>query len=289
MRNKKIFELGSLILVLFIIPFISANECPVGYICGGSSIEVSLAEGYFCPDPYTDWIDTSASPFGYFPTIGSGQLFDCRDPYTGPSCCPVYSTCQDIGVDTDSLPDYAGIEGYTCLASTKIHCSQFDESECEAESTISIAKQSIELNPDYGKGYCNKVINVWEPDSMICWNQTACQCIWNGTSCLAEARIETECDDEAGPTTLESCDYEIIYDDSLCNLPGGQINATWKLVAGDPLVECDEAGSFWIPCTEIMRLGFFTWINIIAVVVILIAIYYLYFLKKGKRKLLKKK
>jgi len=167
-----------------------------------------------------------------------------------------------------------------------VHCSEFTEiNDCE-NSSIGIAIASIETNPDYGVNYCFNVLQdeTWRDGSLFCWNQTACECAWNGTACLGEARIEKECNDTS-KETFKSCDYQITYDDSACET-GGQINATWTLIAGP--ADCTE-GSYWIPCTDIMRLFFFTIINVIVVIVILVVIYYIYIKRKKSKKVFKKK
>ena len=278
MKIKQIIMLG--LVISLIIPIINAET-----IWGEGSARVDLAEGYFCPEPWTDWIDTSKDPFEYFST--APPIFDCRDPYEGQSCCPIYSKCQAIdNVPTDPLPISPGILGYSCFASPELHCSQFKtQSECEDETTIPLAIASIENNPLYGKNYCGNITGRWKVPGGICWNETSCECIWNSTinNCTAEQRNEQNCTiNPPGPQINQKCDYLISYDDSLCNEPGGYILATANLIAGP--ANCKPTNTYQMPCTEIMRLAFFSWINVIAVIVILIIIYYLYANSKKKKK-----
>ncbi len=277
MMIKKIILLG--LVCLLIVPIINAE-----IIWGETNSRINLNQGYFCPSPYTNWINTNDDSFKSFSTVP--PVYDCRDPISGPSCCPVYSICQKTNnVNTLPLDGYSAF-GYSCFVSRKLHCSQFtDKSSCEDESTISLAKESIENNPDYGKGYCDSISNVLDDGTNICWDETFCECVWNeDKGCLAEARTEKDCDNTNPPVLEKTCDYKINYDDSLCDEPEGTISATWELVVDSSDRTCIPGNSYEIPCADLMKLGFFTWINAIIVIVILVVIYYLLISKKKKKK-----
>jgi len=296
MKNKKILIIS--ILILFVIPFINAADCEPGWICDGAGIEVYLSEGLFCPSPYIGWEDTSLVKF--YPTTSREEtdfeIYDCRDPEGGGSCCP--GDCLSvIGTELEDmvnpLPNFPeNVDSYACQATTKSHCSQYeDETSCEDESTIGKAKDSIENDPNYGVGWCSQTREFSKDSGEWCWEQHSCECMWNSDidgatgaaiGCVAEASTFDECESGIVEPLTEECEYVINYDESLCDEPGGHIIATSTLVAGP--IDCEPTNTYNLSCENITRLGFFTWINAIVVVIILVVIYYLLILKKKKRK-----
>ena len=295
MQAKKTILLG--MLVLMIIPIISANpgiedDCP-GCIIGETGATIELGEGLFCPRAYnyTKWIDSSQDPFVFYPTVDADPRYDCRDfleTDENMSCCPRYSECREISSPDITILPVPGTSQtgnpFTCVVSTKIHCSQFETQDECVEASKPIAIEAIESSPDYETGWCFHVLgDSWPDGDEVCWNQTSCECVWDDTEgCLANAEISTECDGIAIPPILiEDCEYLITDNDDACGEIGGMIIRNWVDIKNLP--ECENASSE-IPCTDVVRLGFFTWINVIVVIVILVVIYYLYNSKKSKKK-----
>jgi len=291
MKKRILIELGfAFTLILFSASFLAAAE-----YWGETGAEVYIEQGIFCPGNHTKWVDTFTG--NSYPTINADPVFDCRDfqeingNFSGEnSCCPMigstFTTCQLVSsseFSVELLPIVTGIDDrYTCLISDIRSCSNYTtESECEDSSTTAIAEYDIESNDIYGAGWCNKPIDTpFKMGTATCSNFTSCGCVWNGTRCLANATKYRECNN-GSRQTYQSCQYSITIDDSQCSEPNGMITKIWDAVSGGPsCVDGSEQGS----CVDITRLGFFTWVNTIAVIVILVAVYCLIARKKRKKK-----
>ncbi len=280
MRYKIIIGL-TIVMVLFIIPFLSA-DCPSGFICGGTEIEVAIREYWI---DYTD-LDNPI-------TSSTLELGACYKPGAMGEefCCPIGSECEPTG---ESGP---GGEIYNCVYTNKDFCWKLKDEESSNEDnekacneyTKWIAINDIESHK--GEGYCGVDDNWWPSGDNICWYETECGCEWDGDNenCVSIDNRITVCNDTFTPSVQGVCTYTMDTWQDNCDVDGF-IYASWTAIGtgnyaegGADENECQNTDIITIPCEKIVKLDFFTWFNIIVVVLILILIYYSYIQVKKKK------
>ena len=283
MDKKSVILLTGLAL-LFVIPLLSA-DCPVGFICGGTDIEVTIISGMFCTVDGENWIDYSISPAQTNPTIGLGNCYE-PNAVGDKFCCPAGSECVPTG--------QMGPEGeyYNCVYTDKNFCWKLDtEADCN-NYTKWVAVNSIEsINRE---GYCGVDDTTVElVGGEYCWNEISCNCKWNSINqeCEALDNSTAQCSNTKTQLTgWGECTYTMETWQDNCDLDGF-IYASWSAegtgdyaIGGSKESECQDTEVTTIPCEKIVKLDFFTWLNIIVVVLILILIYYSYIKIKKKKK-----
>ncbi|MFH1358593.1 MAG: hypothetical protein ABIH37_01765 [archaeon] len=220
-------------------------------------------------------------------------------------CCPAQYYCD---ADSDS-PTYN-----TCVYDGVYYCGQHpDETACNEENGHPAEAQQ-QLNPTLEAGKkCFDYFDISSNEN--CADYIDCRCYWDvaDEECYADYDIRTEdLEDTTIPirtwsypldTTGQTyCSISSVEDNTgTCQLPmtitgsceDGDtfIRRSWGFVwSGDPSLKplsC-VAGSDTISCENVVRLGFFNYINIILIVLILIAIYFA-IIKKQKKSSKKKK
>lgn len=289
MRTITIFTLA----FVFSLSLISAQ-----IIWDDTTTTVNTLGGNPCGEPHDSW--NIHPPAKYF-TIPKGdeKVFECRSPFSGiDSCCPSGFSCRQVGPSLGilPLPGYAiDANSFTCLVSSEKYCSDFKtKSACENESTVSHAKESIESIPGKSKGFCSSVAGWKNSAGEDCINRTSCSCIWNSanSSCVARHYATQNCSGIAVPIpTPADCSWKIV-DDNGCNLGKEMMHVIWQYVEGDGISNCGEYFEDDISCGAAVKLNFFTLINIIAAILIIGVIYYIYSNRKKKtagKKAVKKK
>jgi len=225
------------------------------------------------------------------------------DGFPGQECCPI--TTPDCKPDNNC---YTGNDS----------CREFSQSECNGN--LNIAKHDLEgiLNEDVH--YCNLPYDIYDT-SPNCYWFLRCECQWDGSVCKAVSEnlvfngsklfYEDELTEAGGGNAvcggLDNKNYgECLFDITTtgdCNQAEGIIRRSWTVDwtgthACTVDVECGlgeiceanicmqedcKPGSDEIRCSNAAKLVFFNWINITAIVIILIIAYYLYS-KRKKRK-----
>ncbi len=278
MKQKIIFGLV-IFTVLFAMPFLSA-DCPIGFVCGGTEIEITIQSGLFCTEDGEEWVDYSVSPPQHNPTIGN-----CYEPDAvgDKFCCPAGSECVPTG-QSGPLGEL-----YNCVYTDKNFCWKLEDEESCNNYTKWVAISSIEVHK--GEGYCGVDDDWWEVVDGICWYETFCGCEWEGVNqnCTAIDNRTIVCNDTFVPVEEGVCTYTMETWQDNCELDGF-IYASWSAIGtgiyetwGARESECQDTEVITIPCEKIVKLDFFTWLNVIVVVLILALIYYSYVkMKKGK-------
>ena len=218
--------------------------------------------------------------------IGTDMIDSTNDCYRvngfpGPECCP---------------------DNYYCGADSICHsvesCKDLPQAECDGN--IGLAAGDLE---GITTETCGEFYDQYDGPSSTCSWYLDCECKWNGTACLAAyknkisngSRLFTESELAAAGGgnlicggTENRVSGECLYDISIsvnCDEPGGEILRSWTVEwTGDLPIpgDCVDYNDV-LECSSIVRISFFTWINIIAVVVILLVIYYLYAISDRKK------
>lgn len=282
-------------LGLFLISLVGVVS---GAIIWGSDGTAVLLKGLGCPNGNA-WVDSETYPPISYSTIGdSGEtLYDCRNPHGGNACCPRVTgvECKDLG-DVSFIDDIPGFDlsgTFSCASSDKIHCGDYDGDEggCEESATIALAEYSVEIQEGKGEGYCSQdpiITNNTLPyptQTDYCDEKINCECFWNDENQTCEGRDYTvkNCSDGTGYEVIPDCRWQIT-DDNGCNEGKEFMTITWtKTGLNSPF--CNEGDKLTqVSCTDVVKLPFFSLLNIITIIVILIIIYYIYNSKKNKTK-----
>jgi len=177
-------------------------------------------------------------------------------------------------------------------------CSEiFDETECNEADPRLTAENDIE--PIIGEGVCNTEGGI-VGNLLVCREYSACYCEWGSDECLSILENQTrnpstgiiynhlsdqsEVDDICGVGIIlnKNCAFSFTVTDNCDTI--GFINRGWTANwtgAPAPAPSYCKLGEDRIPCLDVVRLGFFNWINIIIVILVIVIIYY--FLKKYKK------
>jgi len=225
-----------------------------------------------------------------------------------PKCCPQGYYC-DNSTETLAANDGKGI----CKVNDIQYCREYaDETNCTENSgnqIIASAQLDSLIDAQFPGGCSNyQGQGYWEPYGDKCFEYLNCFCKWNSTggNCYAgtshEAKLmdlpNTVWDLSGGvpPTGMEVCDpgsdpdpvigqcnFEFTYTGD-CSEGYDYIRRSWSASWDPPEAEqmpdyC-KPGSDTISCENVVRLGFFNWVNVVIVVFILIVIYY-YIIRRG--------
>jgi len=275
MIKKGIFFL----FVILLLPLITA-----GTIFDEDLLRIDVKDGTVCSSNGNNWINTDVKPQTLSPT--TGPFGDCLHPTLGASdtCCPTGYICSDPGT---------GIGVCGLVQDDKNRCHELinpsdltDSTECDsAEHWIEIIS-----NEEIPGRYCGEDPSgsYAKAPSDTCQKARDCKCEWDAGSCTT-AYIETEYCFDGGNTGQGTCRYENIdYDESKCDEQGfiyAEWNAFWDDGgSGAPApADCVNTGKRVIPCPQNIRLGFFSFFNVISVVIILIIFYLCFNIRKNKK------
>lgn len=290
---KKIKTIGILgCLLVLTLSFVSA-----AIIWDDDSTSVTLI-GMGCPEPKDGWIDAITDPPIKYNTIAKGEerIYDCREPIGDPllqACCPGTSICKPApsGMIISPIPGYfLDNKNYTCQASSELYCSDFtNEYDCANQSTYAIAERSIENMPGISEGYCGNITGWVNGSGALCSNETLCSCEWDAVTsiCTARQAVLQNC---SGVTKIVSppddCYWDITNDNG-CELGQLFMHVIWTYVDVDGDGSSGACGDSWeadIDCGDVVKLNFFTLINVIAAIAIIGIIYYFYANRNKKKK-----
>jgi hypothetical protein len=302
---KKIIIITTGLIILMNIGFVLGDTCTdifgPGAICDGGTTMVTSG-GIQCSSSGTQWINLSDSSI-----IGIGEsvcYYD--DAVEDKECCPLNSYCNKTG-GTSSTGVFPGGNAYigTCIPILNEGCATFDgdENNCktagnnilkyEVEHTFGLV-EGIASNPGQYSSYDRTIISNLSVSLLGCINYTQWQCSWlSGNRCGIEndRKINGRCPDNA---TVGVCQRYSAYDDQCENLGIIKIGLTVVKRTGEYAIggelenECTAMDTI-IPCEDITRLDFFNWINVTAVIVILVIVYYFYATRKGNERKIKGK
>jgi len=203
-------------------------------------------------------------------------------------------------------PGYACGTDNTCQPTGNMWCSQLSETDCSGHEGEATAELGDIVQ-------CNQIMT---PYLDLCENFSRCFCEWNSTNNVCEAKKEYKIRNKTNInhvlTTIaqadDVCDSDINGDDpdpygalgictpvitysGDCSQGGfngeGYLLRSWNKVwdpegSGSPApLDCVGTGSDRVPCANVLRLNFFSFINVIMVLLGLICIYgYLIFKEK---------
>jgi hypothetical protein len=282
-----------LLILLVIFPLVSAATCPPelgdGWICDDGNTEIYIGNGLSCSyEGYQSVWETFQG--AEYPTFYSGgTVYSCEDPDNfngGIACCGQDAICAEADVTPSLLPPPFGPGTSTkvCVASDAQFCSDLDEDTCESAATSYIVENSIELMPGYDSGYCGRYDILAQSenpvnaeDNATCWEESNCGCNWNSAEgkCTVLVENQTQCTD--GTNTSNSlCELTITEIDN-CDIDGSII-IKWAPVTSENDPNC-VGKEIPIPCSSVMKLGFFTKMNFIVAVLGLLLIYSLIIIK----------
>ena len=271
MDKPLIKKIMLLLIVLAVVPIISAAcppSFPDGAICDESGVQIILQEsGPICSSDGTAWLNWSSGvPEVLYYTIGGfgGSIGDCYNPDASliTNCCPVGSVCSSS----------------VCQDSNIQYCSDYtDKDDCN-NYTGWVGVQSVETL--LGKtDFCGKVIgSSWQQGGETCANITGCGCEWIDGVCDTLAVTQTWCNGTAIPTTNGECIFNIQQIDDNCNTTG-RMKVIWSAdgtldfgVGGILESDCQPRDNTFL-CEDVLKLGFFNWVNLIIAVIIISGIY----------------
>ena len=137
-----------------------------------------------------------------------------------------------------------------------IICSDYaNQTDCGANE-CNVAKYDIEVVREQGVGFCDG-------------NNINCDCEWN---------VGTNVCESVWSSSLGTCKYIQTTDD---NCDDGFLSVSWT---PEVIFEGCEAGSKTIECPAQIALPFFSFYNILAVIIVIAAVYWAIHLMKKKRK-----
>jgi len=188
----------------------------------------------------------------------------CTDPGSEENC----TLFSDIN-DCNNLSEHVSyLCGWECSAET-----------CPPGSSGTGTCHACENIPDTCSGYNNDVTceadpcykKEWDCILLQCDESEAYNCIWDDT------------DDE--------CKFDGTLDGSSCTYSGevlqecGEMDIEHMIMKyiGEPKPECEDKTVNY-PCKDVVKLGFFSVVNVIVVLVVLILVYCLYVNKKKQEK-----
>jgi len=277
MKIKKRMLIFAFIISFFLsLNFIFAIE---------SSTEVQFYNSFDYPYCYTP-----SSVLSYWVYEGDWErsMSDCRrtDGFSTTDCCPIgYSICDENGI---------------CINNNKLHCGDFtDKTSCEDANGHPIIAAN-DLDTDKILKEKGLTCNTWnEIYGDKCYNYIACGCQWNETKgCQAVSEhqiyvpaddsfynassvpinIKNTCNAETSPD-LGQCSFDFNIIDN-CDTIGFLIR-TWTAESQGTTGDYCKDGNDRIPCLDVVKLPFFTLINIIIAVGIIIGVYW-FIIKKKK-------
>ncbi|MBD3252780.1 hypothetical protein GF386_03555 [Candidatus Pacearchaeota archaeon] len=180
------------------------------------------------------------------------------------SCCPsvegVHYTC-DSGM---CIPEIDPVGKYYC------EVFDGDKEGCESEQGDQKAAQYFA-----SKGFNCDPSSAWTKEGCTWWNK--CECKYTVGECEPSKTLKYRCTN-GDEGAFGSCIYNSTFDDSRCEITGFMeetISYGWTGSSDTRPPGCPiEPAKFRRPCADVVRLNFFTWVNFLIAVLIVIAIYY---------------
>jgi len=205
------------------------------------------------------------------------------------SCCPTVPGFTYTCDNESSSPTYGMCSG-ALDPGPGPYCSTYDDDEdlCEDPDNWDKAYEYYESLPAEERIYCNPddPRSSWIEQSSGCTYWYECGCTYVSGECQAFKDLNFDCGTN-GVTTVGSCIYEAIFDDSMCSVTGFMeevINYDWTGNPADRPLGCPVGPSrYKKPCVDVVKLSFFTWINLVIAVLVIITIYYFTTPKKKPR------
>ncbi len=278
---KKIILTG----VVFLFVLISLISVSAEIIWDESEGGFTLIVDYpVCDDSGEFFTDYSQSNNPIFPTIGESAYANCynSDAEEGVMCCPIGTECRITNKKYED-PEGDMITTWNCFATDVNFCWDYkDESDCNND-TAGVRERSVE-----------KLFSIEEGQEIGGWfNESGSPCVdvarnfrceWNETAdtkkCQPRYNNESICKgDEVFHNDPDKCIVENIVVTGNCDTDEVlevSWDAHWEIAGAG---EGCKWGSKSIDCEDITKLSFFTWINLISVIVF-IMIYYFYVSKK---------
>jgi len=302
MRSEKVLVFAGLFLL--ILNLVNAS-CPPEFkdygitLCDGSSSEINLLTiQYWCSNEGV-WLKngnkenpltSSSLPFG--------EGISCYQSDTAPGsssdCCPEGMTCSGYTLNGEE-PTYYCLEpahdDYVNKCEDITEGKFGDEAEAKCNRGYeTIAEDEIELLHNDDR-YCNEPIYSLK-DGLPCYTARTCKCAWSESKnkCGTYVKQYGTCEDNP-----DGC-IEIVesVDESGCEQPNGfakyTITRTPFLsseISQDCNVNNDASGCICpdevieVSCSKLTRLSFFSWFNLISVMIIL-GVFYLIKIKHEK-------
>ncbi|MBR9706271.1 hypothetical protein GOV14_04500 [Candidatus Pacearchaeota archaeon] len=309
--NIKISLISTVLVLLVGIGLISAADCsvtlpPGNWICDEGSVDVNIEGGFYCQEDEHYgflWVDTDNGDKEYPTKLVNGKIaYTCLDPQGNDnSCCPEDTDCRKVSPGSTGFENIFPIPGginekWTCRATSASFCSDFiTKNECVNSSTKFIAKNSIESASEIEDGYCSRpptevTVTNNAGASVVCWNQTSCECTWNATAsngqggkglCTAKDTYSLNCTN-GDSEIIDQCEFDLITQET-CDVDES-IHLKWKIVSGNE-VKCKRADTI-IPCTNLMKLPFFGFTQFMLAILSIMGFYILYYKKKSYRQYL---
>jgi hypothetical protein len=279
-----------LVFVLGMIQIVSA-VCPAGWpedaVCGSIGGTINYApNGWLCSDDRTELQNWSSGVLGS--TINTAILGDTTmtcyapDDPTTKYCCPDGSSCDP---HSDIQHEKTGSLWRVCQATTVNYCGNYSK-EYDCNNDIAgVAEKTIEIFKNKGEDYCSNMI---DSDGCVF---VICGCSWEGDATTGFCNSNETLDDR----NCINGDPEGILGTCISKYHGledncetiGRMSIGWTSVGtgeyalgGNFVDECQD-GTRTFPCTDVVKLDFFSLRNIIVAVVLIIIIYII--IKKKKK------
>jgi hypothetical protein len=222
-------------------------------------------------------------------------------------CCPAPNTCDVEDTNSDGIGD-SGSEFCVWTPAALGGCQGFIEADCNGNSIIAgnyldpILEEEGFLDGCYWyniseNGNCKEIIQ--------------CSCSWNASANdgagLCQPRSEHKIQDYTSSTTtriwnMDDIDSDILAFCEIGDITGrceGQMTTFGNCSLGDDNVRLEWAADWTgvvalrptychattqiVSCENVVRLGFFSLLNMVIVVLVLIVVYYFYSKKKVKK------
>jgi len=277
MRSEKIFVFAGLFLL--IVGLVSAGECPSDFkkynptICDGSTSEINIITSQFWCSSEGVWKKEGTVSYPFLTSSLSEGEISCYQNETeiekgsSSDCCPNGMKC---------LGSVLGETGYT------MYC--VDSSDDDYVNSCEDIKTESKCNNAYESVAEDEIETIYEDDSYCetvsydtiknCYTARTCKCAWydDDEECGTYVKQYGTCG-EIGADCIEIVES---VDESGCEQPGGYAKYTIKRVPSDISVPAGQCVSETkqISCSKLTRLGFFSWFNVIAVIMILGVIYF---------------
>lgn len=279
--------------ILMMMPVILA-ECPTGFICGGGSTTVITGAGvnYFCSNEYTQtispegkaWLKTNEETITFIRN-STGTNSNClyKDSSGAElTCCPTDMVYDCINMSSaDSFPLWPVTNIHSCMPGHQF-CGEYNTSStCEASGGHpAVAKNDLNKSGRTDANTCGQIRGApysWNNGTAIltCYNVTRCLCDWHSNECAPKMEIYKSCSDNReyetddsctliGKETINECDTLGIITFKYREEPGPSYSG---------IIPCGGEKTKVISCEEIVKLGFFNYINFILAGLIIGGVY----------------
>jgi len=272
-------------MLIFSVSFVSAGlcqdtGCPLEWcdtfgdniICDGSSSSIDITDDmFFCEEDGMYWINTEGSyPIKQEEQEGLSCYQEEVAVGSGNTCCPPGSVC-DIGT---GFVGEEGVDGICWVVAGLDSCFNYLNAEDCNSDTGNVGTRTVE--EIRGSGFCSQVFE-WNNGDEDCFNTIICGCSWDEAEDVCSAKWTNDsvnCEFSEG-----GCIETFISEDkSGCDMPNGNAVFTfesepWGSYIGLEPNPC-EGGTYDVLCSELTRLPFFGFFNIVSVLTILFVFYY---------------